>query len=156
MDWLGHIRFYQIQQCTHGFHSRSYAGYHIPSHPTSRPAPFPWYGCGFWEIHADLRQHNVACSCLHLVSMRRLISFIAGGVGVPFVRWFGTECDHHMYPYNTCLVASHAEGSCTFPQGGDEVQVSMVYRMPKLGWLWYTSKKIHIMHRSTDIARKRA
>jgi len=27
------------------------------------------------------------------------VQALAGGVGIPFVRWFGTECDYVGYPY---------------------------------------------------------
>jgi hypothetical protein len=47
MDRLGHVRFYRVQQCTRGFHSRSYAGYHVPYFPFSpyvktRPFSLVW------------------------------------------------------------------------------------------------------------------
>jgi len=62
------------------------------------PPPFPGMDVDlrrFMPIYIPWHQHNVACSCLHLVSMWTLICFIAGDVGVPFVQWFGTECDHN-------------------------------------------------------------
>ena len=64
--------------------------------------PFPGMDVAFGRfmpIYIPRRQHNTACSCLHLVSMQTLICFITGGIGVPFVWWFGTECD-----YNTMVL----------------------------------------------------
>ena len=52
------------------------------------PPPFPGMDAAFRRfmlIYIPRQQHNVACSCLHLVSMWMLISFIVGGAGVPFV-----------------------------------------------------------------------
>jgi hypothetical protein len=63
--------------------------------------PFPGMDVAFRRfilIYIPRHQHNAACSCLHLVTLQMLISFNVGGIGVPFVQWFGTECDHHMYP----------------------------------------------------------
>jgi len=30
----------------------------------------------------------------------RVYKALAGGVGIPFVRWFGTECDYVRPPYD--------------------------------------------------------